>query len=115
MNPLIYHFKISNDPFKAGGHSLQPDLLELFEKVYNPCGLDFRAYKEAFTNKAYGACNFLLDKQSIEFRVRKVSSVKIDKLQDDQDRFYSTCKVNVLDFADFEKTIGVEKIEYVDK
>ena len=57
----------------------------------------------------------MLDKQSIEFRVRKVNPVKIDKLQDDQDQFYSTCEVNVLDFAEFEKTIGVEKIEYMDE
>ena len=38
---------------------------------------------------------------------------KMDKLQDDQDRFYATYEVDVSDFAGFEKTIGIEKIEHV--
>ena len=32
---------------------------------------------------------------------------KMDKLQDDRDRFYATYEVDVSDFAGFEKTIGV--------
>ena len=68
---------MSNYPFEADGHSVHPDLLELFEKVYNPCGLDFSGYKKTFTNRAYGAANFLLNKQQIEFRIGKVTPIKI--------------------------------------
>lgn len=57
-------------------NSIQSDLKVVKELVYNKCGFDLTNLKQNLESAEYGACSFILNGKTIQYRVSKITPTK---------------------------------------
>lgn len=68
---------MKNNENQKGRLPNHSDLVELNTKSYIPSGLHLSGYKQESENRAYGAAYFQLNQKRIQFRVGKITPIKI--------------------------------------